>query len=103
MLKPVKDFWRGLPAPFRNRYYVALAVFFLILIFIDRNDLLSQWKLSRTIKRMEAEKASLQEQIIEARKEAAELNANLEKFAREKYHMKRSNEEVFIIEKNNKE
>jgi cell division protein DivIC len=53
------------------------------------------------LQKLEAKKKYYQEQIKKAKKEVADLQndpAALEKFARERYLMKRDGEDVYIIE-----
>lgn len=49
---------------------------------------------------MKQEKEEYTEKIEQAKKERLDLEVNKEKFAREKYYMKKNNEDVFIIEEN---
>ncbi len=88
---------RQLPEPLRNRYFLALTLFFGWMIFFDRHDVLTQWRLQRSLSRLEADRAYFAEKIEEAQKEQADLERNREKFARERYYMKKSNEDVFVI------
>lgn len=70
------------------------------MLFIDANDLITQFKLNQQRKNLESEKAYFQEKIVEVRKEREELLSNdklLEKFAREKYLMKKPSEDLYII------
>jgi cell division protein DivIC len=87
-----------IPAPLRNKYFLVLAIFFAWMIFFDRHDFITNWRLQRSVDQMEAEKKEYTEKIEEAKQDRLELEVNKEKFAREKYYMKKSNEDVFIIE-----
>ena len=87
-----------IPAPLRNKYFLVLAIFFAWMIFFDRHDFITNWRLQRSVDQMEMEKKEYTEKIEEAKKDRLELEVNKEKFAREKYYMKKSNEDVFIIE-----
>lgn len=87
-----------IPAPFRNKYFLVLALFFAWMIFLDRHDIITQWRLQRTVNKLESDKAFYSEKIEEAEQERLELDINDEKFAREQYYMKKSDEDVFIIE-----
>lgn len=71
------------------------------MLFVDSNDLLSRFKLSRRLHTLEGEKEYYQQKIKEVEKDREELMTNkelLEKFAREKYLMKKETEDVFIIQ-----
>lgn len=85
------------PAPLRNRYFLVLALFFAWMIFFDRHDIITQWRLQRTVNKLEADKEFYSEKIEEAEQERLDLDINDEKFAREQYYMKKSDEDVFII------
>lgn len=95
---PWQALWNRLPAPLQNRYYLTLVVFLFIMVFLDRNSLWTQWRLWRAQNQLEADRKFYQEKIKEAREEAEDFERNKEKFARERYYMKRPNEDVFIIQ-----
>lgn len=94
---PWQALWQRLPAPLQNRYYLTLLVFFFILIFLDKHSLWTQWKLHRAQQRLESDREYYEEKILEAKQEAEDFELTKEKFAREHYYMKRSNEDVYII------
>ena len=93
-----KVLMRQIPAPLRNKYFLVLAFFFMWMIFFDRHDFLTQWRLSRAVENMKQEKEEYTEKIEQAKKDRLDLEVNKEKFARENYYMKKNNEDVFIIE-----
>ena len=68
--------------------------------FFDRNDFISQYSYKQELNKLEVDKVYYQVQIEENKTSIYELMsdpANLEKFAREKYHMKKDDEDVFLI------
>jgi cell division protein FtsB len=70
------------------------------MLFIDSNDLITQFKLKRKLSVLEAEKEYYQEKVQEVRQEREELFSNpelLEKFAREKYLMKKPGEDLYVV------
>lgn len=85
---------------FRNKYFLATTIFFGWLLFFDSNNLINQSKLSSSLSEMEQEKEFYLEEI-EKNRAATEKLLNdkevLEKFAREKYLMKKENEDIYII------
>ena len=90
----------------RNFYAVTGLAFLAWMFLFDVNDFVSQFGMSRKLRALEAEKAYYLEKIEEVKKDRAELLGNdrlLEKFAREKYLMKKNSEEVFVTvdEQNN--
>lgn len=70
------------------------------MLFIDSNDFFSQMALRKKLKTLEKEKYFYQEEIKKVKEEREELLYNeelLEKYARERYLMKRKNEDIYII------
>lgn len=89
-----------LPAPLRNRYGLTALALLAWLAFFDRNDLWTTWKNHRRLARMEEQKAWYQAEIDRTKEQLQELSSDsrlLEKFARERYLMKRDNEEIFVL------
>jgi cell division protein FtsB len=71
------------------------------MIFFDSNDLISRYRMSAKLSQLEDEKEYYLEKIEEVKKDQNELMGNrelLEKFAREKYLMKKETEDIFIIQ-----
>lgn len=94
---PVQEMWNKLPAYIRNRYFLTLVAFTAILVFTDRHDVWTQFKLRSVVNRLEVDKVYYQNKIKEAEAERADRQLNQERFAREAYYMQRDNEDVFII------
>ncbi len=69
-------------------------------VFFDTNSFLIQKELQSQIESLEAEKKYLEGEIEKDRKALKNLSSDeaMEKFARERYFMKKKNEAVFIIE-----
>ncbi len=91
---------KKLPKFTKNFYFITGALFFLWVLFIDNNDLITQFQLQQKLNSLEDEKEYYQEKIADVRQERNELLSNdnlLEKFAREKYLMKKESEDLFII------
>ena len=99
----LQQFWKNLPAPLRNRYFLAAVLFIGFMIFFDRHDVLTQWRLQRSVNKLEADKEFYQEKIEEAEQERLDMEINQERFARERYFMQKNNEDVFIIVDENDE
>ena len=89
-----------IPACLKNKYILTLIGFAVWMLFIDRNDLLTQ--ISRTQKLSELEKSS-RFYTDQNREAAAELKRRetdptaYERIAREKFYMKKSNEDLFLF------
>jgi cell division protein DivIC len=96
-LNPWQAIVQRLPKPLQNRYYLTLVLFLFFIVFVDRHDLWTQFRLQRALGRMEDDRVFYQQKIKEAREEADDFDYTKEKFAREHYYMKQPNEDVFII------
>ena len=95
------NYLKHIPAWLKNKYGLSLLVFVIWLVFFDHNDLFVQVERTYELKQLEKGKAYYTEQIEAMRKALSELDndpASLEKAARERYLMKRDNEDIFIIE-----
>ena len=96
----ITDMWERIPKIFRSFYFLVTAVFLVWMFFFDENDFIRQYQMSKKLSDLEEEKEYYQAKIAEVQKDRHELMSNadlLEKFAREKYLMKRPTEEVFIV------
>jgi cell division protein FtsB len=96
------NFLRHIPSFLRNKYLLATAVFAVWMLFFDRNDFFTQIERSRNLNEIEESKAYYAKKIEESKRFSKDIQNNaaaIEKFAREKYHMKRENEDLFLIEK----
>ena len=85
---------------FRNKYFVCSLAFVVWMLFFDKNDMLSQYEYRSEVNKLEAEKEFYETETAHVKKDLTELTTNLntaEKFAREKYYMKKDNEDVFVI------
>lgn len=84
----------------KNKYKLALAAFFIWILFFDSNNLISQFRLVFNLHDLKKQKAFYLDEI---KKDSTALyvlrhdTASLEKFARENYLMKRDNEDIFLI------
>ena len=85
---------------FSNRYVVVILFTFVWMLFFDRNNIPSQLKLHAKISQLEEDRDFYlaEKERIEDRKNLIFNDpGELERFAREKFFMKKSNEDVFII------
>ncbi len=95
MKKVLPSFFR------RNQFYLYTSAGFLVwLIFFDRSNLVSQFRMWMDLNDLEEQKAYYEEQLQLVKKEEKEIMgspSSLEKFAREKYLMKKEGETVFVL------
>ena len=85
----------------RHKYIITLLAFGVIMVFLDENSLVQRTKHQEEIKILNAEIAKYRKQFEEDTRKLKELTNNpeaLEKIAREKYLMKKPNEDIFIFE-----
>ena len=90
-----------IPSWLKNKYFISFAAFCAILFFFDKNDLLTQLNRRQELKELQQSKEYYTTRIGLERKELEQLKndpSTLEKYAREKYLMKRENEDLFIIQ-----
>jgi len=91
---------KKLPKFTTNFYFIAGLIFLSWMLFFDSNDIYSQYILRKKLSNLEREKAYYLDKIdqVKADREAL-LNDQrlLERFAREKYYMKKEGEDLFII------
>jgi cell division protein DivIC len=97
MANPLQQLSKSLPKPLRNKYFLILALFFGYMVFFDSHDFLTQFKLLRTVNKLENDKAFYTKKIEEAEQQRLDMEVNKERFARERYFMQKTNEDVFII------
>jgi cell division protein FtsB len=98
---PLQMFKKILPW-LKNKYVYSSLAFIVWMLFFDRNDVISQFELRSKLHQLRDDRAYYIEEIKKDRKDMKELLTNpknLEKFAREKYLMKKDNEDIFLIVK----
>lgn len=84
----------------KSKYLIAGSMFLVWMLFFDRNDLASQLDYRADVNKLIAEKEFYITEIAQVQKDLTELTTDqqkLEKFAREKYLMKKDNEDVFVV------
>jgi len=101
MFKGLKKFRENKWVIFHTNIYVLISSASLIwMFFFPTNSFLIQSELQGQIKALEAEKEYLKEEIKKDRSILKKMSSDeaIEKLAREKYLLKKKNEDVFIIE-----
>ena len=85
---------------FANTYVLVLTIFVVWMAFFDTNSLLIHNELQNEINKLEQQKEFLKKEIQKDKAALEKLSSPeaLEKYARERYYMKKDNEEVFLIE-----
>ena len=83
-----------------NKFVIAFILFAVWIIFFDENSIVSHVKSKRQLNELKQQKEYYQERIVSDRQKLEDLNKGkkeLEKFAREQYHMSKPDEDVFIV------
>ena len=93
--------FKKLPPFLRNFYIMVPACFLVWMLFFDINDLINQYFSLKKLDDLEEEKDFYRNKTQEVMKEREEVLSRphlLEKFAREKYLMKKKTEDIYVIE-----
>jgi len=89
-----------IPSVFKNKYLLAGVSFLVWMLFFNEKDLFSELKKKDKLKELQKSEKHLSKIIKETKQELGQLKTNaqtIEKYAREKYLMKKDNEDLFII------
>ena len=92
-----------IPAWLKNKYFLSVSAFIVWILFFDPRDVFTQMEHHRELKELQVSKAWYQKEIAKESIETEQLKTNpatIEKYAREKYLMKRDNEDIFIVSEN---
>jgi cell division protein DivIC len=90
-----------IPSWIKSKYFLTATGFVVWMLFFDDQDIITTHFRHRSeLNRLQDSRAYYQQSIESIRKELEELKSDpavLEKYAREKYRMKKANEDIFII------
>lgn len=95
------NLWQRIPSVIRNPFTLTFLVYLGWMFFLDANSIPAQISITQKLNRLQSEKEYYQEKIVEVRQDREELLSDpalLEKFAREKYLMRRPTEDVYVIQ-----
>ena len=90
-----------IPSILKNKYVLVLIAALIWFLFFDQNNFIQQYRLSREMKNLENERDYF---IMEIARDSTQIERlkndtrELERYAREKYLMKKEGEDIFIIE-----
>ena len=79
---------------------LTIAVFSIWMLFFDQNNVVDRIRMTSEIRQLEVDREFYQEQLLKDSARLSELTTNkenLEKYAREQFLMKKSNEDVFVV------
>ena len=84
----------------KNKYVIALTAFIIWMFFFDPKDIGLITSRTNRLKELKISEKRLTAQIRDTKKELSLLKtdaASIEKYAREKFFMKKENEDLFIV------
>jgi cell division protein DivIC len=84
-----------------NKYVLVLIFFVVWMLFFDQRDFFQQQEKRAELNKLEQKKAYYQQEIKKTKKELGDLQnspAAVEKFARERYLMKKDGEDIFVVD-----
>ena len=94
------SFLRHIPSWLKNKYLLTGVGFLGWIVFFDDRDLINNIHHRQELKELEMSRDQYMGQIKATKEELEQLKKNpalLEKYAREKYRMKKDNEDLFIV------
>ncbi len=89
-----------IPPYLKNKFVITILIFFVWMLIFDRNNIINQIKLVSLKHSMIGQKQFLHNEIV---KDSTSLHllstdtSDIEKYAREKFYMKKDNEDIFIV------
>jgi cell division protein FtsB len=89
-----------IPVIIRNKYVLTILIFIIWVTLLDSNNLIARYKEMSELRKLKIDREYYIKRIEDDKRKLYELKTdkhNLEKFAREQYHMKKSDEDLYII------
>ena len=84
----------------RNKYLITFIVFLVWIFFIDKFDIITQIKMNKEFKQLKEQQEFYKSEVEKDSTIIYNLNNNpeeQERFARERFLMKKDNEDLFIV------
>lgn len=103
-MNKINDFIDKIPSYLKNKYLFAIVFFIIWITFFDNFNLIKQSKIKKNIQRLEENKKFYTNEIKKDSTEYQDLlndEEKREKFAREKFLMKKDDEDIYIIRREN--
>ena len=103
-MKQINELIDKIPNYLKNKYLIAIILFIVWITFFDNFNLIKQSKIKKNIKQLEENKKFYIQEITKDSSEYYDLLNDAEKrekFAREKFLMKKEDEDVYIIRRKN--
>jgi len=96
----IRSFLDKIPPFLKDKYFLTIFAFLVWIIFLDRNNIISQFRLQQELK---GHKRQMDFYLKETFNDSVALHkimtdtAEMERVAREKYFMKRDSEDIYLI------
>ena len=93
----LSSFWNFLG---KHKYLITILIFAVIIGFVDENSIIYRMELWKEESAIRSEIEKYREEYRESTRKLNELNADsnsIERIAREKYFMKKPNEDIFVF------
>ena len=103
-MKQINELIDKIPNYLKNKYLIAIVLFIVWITFFDNFNLIKQSKIKKNINQLEENKKFYIQEITKDSTEYYDLLNDAEKrekFAREKFLMKKEDEDVYIIRRKN--
>lgn len=97
MKNKLQNFWKSTRKLWLSKFTIVGVCFVLWVMIFGKYNFTTQQSLSSTIEKLENEKEKYKEKIIETRKQLVDIDLHKEKYARERYYMHKPNEEIIVI------
>ena len=95
-----KKHYQKIPSIFKNKYILVAFIMLIWMGFFDSHNWIKQNRLKQEIKSLQEKQIFYETEIYQDSMALHDLNTNpktQEKFAREKYFMKKENEDIIVI------
>lgn len=93
---------KHIPSFFKNKYLITTVLFIVFMLYISENDIFNMFERNGKLQELQKSEQHLTKLIKDTRDELDLLKNNniqtIEKYAREKYLMKKENEDLFVVE-----
>lgn len=100
MMRKLEALYKRLPKFFRNKFTLTFLGFLVWMFFFDAHHIFSRAKSMRELREARQQVAYYKQQIAQTEKDLSLLfssNESIERFARERFYLKRDDEEVYLL------
>jgi cell division protein DivIC len=98
-----KNVFRRILNILKNKYFIVTVIFLIYITLLSQNNLIDKFLAIQNLHKLKKEKEYYINDIKSTNKKLSELRkdkkniANIEKFAREQYLMKKDNEDLYLV------